>query len=240
LAFDEEASQSAPAGPATPCHAPAVSRVMGLTGGIGTGKSTVAQLFSARGALVIDADAIVHELQAPGQPLLEQIAREFGTEMIGPDGSLDRERLGNLIFADSEARTRLGTLMHPAVGREMMRRLEAARAARVPLILLDIPLLLEGRAKQPAAGEPRAATASDLVAEIIVVYAPEALQVERQMARDGVSEAHARERVAAQLSIEKKRELADIVIDNSGSLEETERQVEALWRKFSADAEAAP
>jgi dephospho-CoA kinase len=220
-----------------PCHASAVSRVMGLTGGIGTGKSTVARMFAVRGAIVIDADAIVHELQAPGEPMLAEIAREFGAEMIRPDGSLDRERLGKRVFADPEARTRLGQLVHPAVGREMLRRLEAARAANAPLILLDIPLLLEGRAR---AGGAKSASASDLVAEVIVVYAPEEAQVARQVARDGASEEHARERMAAQLPIAEKRRLADHVIDNSGSLEETERQVEALFAKLSGVAEAAP
>jgi dephospho-CoA kinase len=208
-----------------------VTRVVGLTGGIGTGKSTVARLLAALGARVIDADAIVHELQAPGTPLLAKIAEAFGPEMLRPDGSLDRERLGKLVFSDPAARRRLNELVHPAVGMEMLRRLEAARAAGVPLVVLDIPLLLEGRAR---AGEPgRARTASDLVSEVIVVYAPESAQIERQVARDGATREHAAERVAAQLSIEEKRKLADHVIDNSGSLEATERQVRELYAKLT-------
>jgi dephospho-CoA kinase len=208
-----------------------VTRVVGLTGGIGTGKSTVARLLAALGARVIDADAIVHELQAPGTPLLAKIAEAFGPEMLRPDGALDRERLGKLVFSDPAARRRLNELVHPAVGMEMLRRLEAARAAGVPLVVLDIPLLLEGRAR---AGEPgRARTASDLVSEVIVVYAPESAQIERQVARDGATREHAAERVAAQLSIEEKRKLADHVIDNSGSLEATERQVRELYAKLT-------
>jgi dephospho-CoA kinase len=210
-----------------------VTRVVGLTGGIGTGKSTVARMLTALGAVVIDADAIVHELQAPGTPLLARLAEAFGPEMLRPDGALDRERLGKLVFADSGARQRLGELVHPAVGAEMVRRLEAARAAGAALVVLDIPLLLEGRAAR--AGQPgRAATASDLVSEVIVVYAREAQQIERQLARDGAAPAHAAERVRSQLSIEEKRKLADHVIDNSGSLADTERQVRELYAKLTA------
>lgn len=207
--------------------------MVGLTGGIGTGKSTVARMLAALGARVIDADAIVHELQAPGTPLLARIAEAFGSAMLRPDGALDRERLGKLVFSDPAARKRLNELVHPAVGVEMVRRLEAARAAGVPLVVLDIPLLLEGRTAR-AAQPARAATASDLVSEVIVVYAPEAAQIERQVSRDGATAEHAAERVRAQLSIEEKRKLADHVIDNSGTLADTERQVRELYAKLVA------
>jgi dephospho-CoA kinase len=221
------------------CDLARVTRVVGLTGGIGTGKSSVARMLAALGAVVIDADRIVHELQAAGTPLLARIAEAFGAEMLRADGSLDREKLGKLVFADPAARQRLNALVHPAVGTEMARRLEAARAAGVPLVVLDIPLLLEGRAAR--AGDPdRSRTASDLVEQVIVVYAREAQQIERQVARDGATREHAAERVRAQLPIEEKRELADHVIDNSGTLDETERQVRDLYAKLSAGAAAAP
>jgi dephospho-CoA kinase len=209
-----------------------VTRVVGLTGGIGTGKSTVARLLESLGALVIDADAIVHELQAKGAPLLAKIAAAFGPEILRPDGSLDRERLGQLVFADPAARKRLNDLVHPAVGLEMLRRLEAAKASGTPLVVLDIPLLLEGRAAR-GADPGRARTASDLVSEVIVVYAREEQQIERQMARDGSSREHATQRIRAQLSIEEKRKLADHVIDNSGTLEDTERQVRELYAELT-------
>jgi dephospho-CoA kinase len=213
------------------CDPARVTRVVGLTGGIGTGKSTVARMLAGLGAVVIDADAIVHELQGRGTPLLARIAESFGAEMLRPDGALDRERLAKLVFSDPAARKRLNELVHPAVGAEMLRRLEAARAAGVALVVLDIPLLLEGRAR----AEPgRAKTASDLVSEVIVVYAPESAQIERQVSRDGATPAHAAERVRAQLPIEEKRKLADHVIDNAGSLADTERQVRALYAKLTA------
>lgn len=210
-----------------------MTRVVGLTGGIGTGKSTVARLLAALGAVVIDADAIVHELQAPGTPLLAKLAAAFGPEILRPDGSLDRERLGQRAFGDPAARKRLEGLMHPAVGVEMLRRLEAAKAAGAALVVLDIPLLLEGRAAR-SADPGRAKTASDLVSEVIVVYAREAQQIERQLARDGSTREHATERIRAQLPIEEKRKLADFVIDNSGSLADTERQVRELYAKLTA------
>jgi dephospho-CoA kinase len=210
-----------------------VTRVVGLTGGIGTGKSTVARLLARLGAVVIDADAIVHELQARGTPLLAKLAEAFGPGILRPDGSLDREGLGRMVFGDPAARRRLNALVHPAVGAEMLRRLEAAKASGAPLVVLDIPLLLEGRAAR--GNDPgRAQTASDLAGEVILVYAREDQQLERQMARDGSTREHASQRIRAQLSIEEKRKLADHVIDNSGSLEDTERQVRELYTKLTA------
>lgn len=197
-----------------------MTRVVGLTGGIGTGKSTVARMLAARGAVVIDADAIVHELQAAGASMLAELAAAFGAEILRPDGSLDRARLGERVFADPAARRRLGEITHPAVGREMLRRLEAARAAGAPLVVMDNPLLFEGRGRRPGAVDP--------TPETILVYAPAELQIARQMARDGVTRAYAEQRLAAQMSIEEKRALATWVIDNSGGVEETERQVEEL------------
>ncbi len=119
--------------------------IAGLTGGIGSGKSTVAGMLEKLGATVVDADAIVHELQAPGEPLLDEIAAEFGPEVIDADGALDREALGAIVFRDPEARQRLNRIVHPKVGAEFARRLQAARDSGVALIVLDIPLLFEAR-----------------------------------------------------------------------------------------------
>jgi len=204
-----------------------VTTVVGLTGGIATGKSTVARLFAAQGAVVIDADAIVHELQAPGAPLLAEIAAAFGSELIAADGSLDRAALGALVFRDPEARRRLGQIVHPKVGAEMLRRLSAARAAGAKLVVLDIPLLFEGR----RSGSGSAARL-DFEATLLV-YAPERLQIERQLARDGCDRDEALRRLRSQLPIEEKRALADHVIDKSGSLADSERQVRALYARLA-------
>jgi dephospho-CoA kinase len=211
-----------------------MTRVVGLTGGIGTGKSTVARWLSELGAVVIDADAIVHELQAPGTELLGEMTRAFGLGILQPDGSLDREGLGKVVFADPDALKRLNALVHPRVGAEMFRRLAQAREDGVALVVLDIPLLLEGRARSAEGDRPR--TAADLVEEVIVVWAPAETQLARVVARDGASEEHARERMAAQLPIEEKRALADHVIENDGDLETTRQQVVALYARLSSEA----
>lgn len=206
-----------------PCSA-AVTRVLGLTGGIGTGKSTVARLFEALGAVVVDADAIVREVQAPGSPALEEIAEAFGPEVLDESGALRRERLGAIVFRDAEARARLNRIVHPRVAAEMARRVEAARREGAPLVLLDIPLLLE-------AGGGGSAAASGTEA-VIVVYATPEQQIERQVERNGYDRAEAERRARAQLPIEEKRRRADYVIDNSGSREATERQVRALFERL--------
>ncbi len=216
------------AGPDVP-SSPPVTRVIGLTGGIGTGKSTVSRMLAELGAVVIDADAIVHELQASGMPVLDEIADAFGTDMIRPDGSLDREALGARVFGDEAARTRLGQIIHPKVGVEMGRRLAEARDRGRPLVVLDIPLLLEGRKK---AGGARTGRPADGVEAVVLVYAREDQQIERQQTRDGATREQAEARVRAQLPIDEKREMADYVIDNSGTLEETRAQVEALYAKL--------
>jgi dephospho-CoA kinase len=208
-----------------------MTRVVGLTGGIGTGKSTVARMLAGLGAVVIDADAIVRELQAPGLPMLAEIAGAFGPEVLRADGSLDRTRLGQIVFGDPEARRRLGEITHPAVGREMLRRLQEAQAAGVALVVMDNPLLFEGRTRRAAAAGHRPSP-SDPAEESILVYAPAETQVERQVARDGVTPDFARQRMAAQLPIEEKRALATWVIDNGASLAATERQVRALYAQL--------
>lgn len=207
---------------------------IGLTGGIGSGKSTVARMLAARGAVVIDADRIVHELQAPGTPALAEIVAAFGPAVLRADGSLDRPALGAIVFRDPEARARLNAILHPRVGAEMARREREAREAGAPLIVLDIPLLLEGRSSGTG-------TAARLGFDaIVVVWVPEAVQVTRTCARDGCDAAEARRRIAAQLPLDEKRGLADHVIDNSGSLEQTQRQVDALWEKLDNRAKKEP
>ncbi|MEM7413587.1 MAG: dephospho-CoA kinase [Myxococcota bacterium] len=210
-----------------------MSVVVGLTGGIGSGKSTVARMLAALGATVIDADAIVHELQAPGMPMVAELAEAFGPGILDSEGALDRKALGDIVFRDEAARERLGQLVHPKVGQEFARRLQAALSEGVPLVVLDIPLLYEGRESGRGSGAASSAEA------VIVVWIPESVQIERQMKRDGCDRAEAERRVASQLSLERKRELADHVIDNSGSLEATEAQVKALYARLTGAAPSA-
>jgi len=201
--------------------------ILGLSGGIGSGKSTVTRILSELGATTIDADAIVHEQQAPGQPLLAEIAKAFGDEVIAADGSLDREALGNIVFKDESARARLGSLMHPPVIAEMMRRAKAAVEADVPLVVLDIPLLFEGRQSGRGSGAVMNFDAT------LCVWVNRDVQLARTVARDGCSQEEAERRIAAQLPIDEKREMADYVIDNSGGPAETRAQVEALVAKLT-------
>jgi len=203
-----------------------MTRVIGLTGGIGTGKSTVARLLAEAGAVVIDADAIVHELQAPGSPVLAEIAAAFGSDVLDASGALDRARLADRVFRDPAQRQRLNAIMHPRVGAEMARRSASARSAGVPLIVMDIPLLFETRPRDRDA----ARGGSDAT---VLVYAPRAVQIERTVARDGCTREEAERRVAAQMPIDEKRALADYVIDNGGSLADTERQVRDLVAKLA-------
>jgi dephospho-CoA kinase len=200
-----------------------VTRTIALTGGIGTGKSTVAALFASLGAVVIDADAIVHELQAPGAPLLAEIAAAFGPDVLDATGALDRKRLADRVFADPAQRQRLNALVHPRVGAEMARRTEAARREGVALVVVDIPLLFESR-REPRAGFDAT----------VLVYAPRAVQIARTIARDACSRAEAEARIAAQMPIDEKRALADHVIENGGARADTEQQVRALFAALTA------
>ncbi|KRF03751.1 dephospho-CoA kinase [Paenibacillus sp. Soil766] len=190
---------------------------IGLTGGIACGKSTVSRMLVSRGALLIDADQIARDVVEPGSPVLEQVAAQFGQAVIGSDGSLQRKKLGEIIFGSPEARKQLEGLLHPPI-RTRMRELMTLYERDYPtkLVVVDVPLLIE----------------SNLVSmfeEIMVVYIPRHLQLERLMQRDGLSMETAQLRLDAQMSIEEKRKLADIVIDNSGTWEETNMRVELFW-----------
>jgi dephospho-CoA kinase len=209
------------------------ARVIGLTGGIGTGKSRVAELLRQLGAAVECSDLIVREIQAPGGRALGAIAETFGAEYLTADGALDRAKLGALVFADATARVKLNAIIHPMVYVELTERLKRHADAGVPVVVLDIPLLLEGRKAGRGSG---AAIPFD---EVVVVYADEATQIARVMARDGLSRADAELRVRAQLSIEEKRAMADTVIDNSGPWERTEAQVRELYARWLREREAS-
>lgn len=202
------------------------SVIIGLTGGIGTGKSRVADLLESLGAAIVDSDKIVREIQKAGSEALGEIAETFGAEFLLPSGELDRPRLGKLIFDDPDARLKLNKIIHPRVTRALRERMEAHVAAGVPVVVVDIPLLLEGRKAGTGAG---AVLPFDVVA---VIYADEATQVERVVARDGLPREDALARVRSQMSIEEKRELADLVIDNTGTWEQTEATVREHFARW--------
>ena len=205
-----------------------MASVLGLSGGIGTGKSTVVRFLGSLGAIVIDADAIVHELQSPGTPMLDEIKEAFGAELVDADGRLDRKALGAIAFGDAAARGRLEQIVHPKVIATIADRVASAQAAGAPLIVVDIPLLFERRDNSPNRESNPSFDAT------VLVYAPEQQQIERQMKRDGCDREAALERIRAQLPIESKKAVADVVIDNSGSLEETRRQTRMLFERFTA------
>lgn len=193
-------------------------RLIGLTGGIGTGKSTVDRMLTARGAALIDADLLAREVVEPGTPALAEITAEFGPAVLQPDGSLDRTALGALVFADEAKRLRLNAITHPRVGELMQRRVAEALASDAPLVVVDIPLLFEsGR--------------QGLFEGVLLVWAPPEVQLSRLVERDGWNQEEARQRVASQMPVDEKRALATWVIDNSGTLEDTEAQVERWWRE---------
>lgn len=202
--------------------------VVGLTGGIGTGKSRVVELLARLGAAIVDSDRIVRELQQPGGAALARIAETFGREYLLPDGNLDRAKLGKLVFDHPAERLKLNAIMLPAVTAELRARMERLRAAGERVVVLDIPLLLEGRKSGTGAG---AVLPFDVV---VVVYADEATQIRRVMERDKLARADAEARVRSQLSIEEKRAMADVVIDNTGAWEATEKRVRELFAQWTA------
>ena len=189
--------------------------VVGLTGGIGAGKSTVSTMLAERGAVIVDADAIVRELQAPGAPLLDVLAARFGSGIIDADGALDRAALAAIVFDDRSALDDLNALVHPAVRAEIAARVRA-RADTDDVVVLDIPLVTDPR--------------RDHMEALVVVDAPVEVAVERLVAQRGMSEADARARVDKQLSREERVAIADRVIDNGGDRESLVRQVDETWR----------
>lgn len=202
------------------------TRVVGLTGGIGSGKSTVATLLAQLGAAIIDADRIVHELQGPGQPMLAELAAAFGDDIIDREGALDRKALGTIVFKDPDARLRLGKIVHPQVGIEMLRQVTVAREAGAPLAVADIPLLFEGR----MAGRDTAAALG--VEGVILAWVPVEIQIVRTVERDDCTHDEAVSRIRAQLPIDEKREMAEWVIDNSGDRAKTQQQVHDLFKQL--------
>jgi dephospho-CoA kinase len=197
---------------------------VGLTGGIGAGKSEVSSRLAAQGAVVIDADAIAREVVAAGTDGLAEVIEAFGPEVLRPDGELDRPRLGDIVFADPELRGKLNVIVHPRVGARMAELEQAAGPGAI--VVHDVPLIAEnGRA--------------DAYDVVVVVDVPPKTQVERLVRYRGMTRDQARARMAAQASREQRLAIAGIVIDNSSSLAELDRQVGDLWAELRRRAAAA-
>jgi dephospho-CoA kinase len=196
-------------------------RVIGLTGGIACGKSTVARIFRDLGAPVIDADQVAREVVAPGQPALEEIVKTFGREVLLADGQLDRKKLGEIVFSDAEKRRQLNAITHPRIGQAVQARLAALRETGVEAAIYEAALIVENKLHQGMDG-------------LVVVAVDEQTQIERTMKRDELTREQALARVRAQAPLSDKVAVADWVIDTSGIIPETRKKVERVWEEIRA------
>jgi len=194
-------------------------KLIGLTGGVGSGKSTVAGILRDLGADIVDADEASHAVYAPGTAGFDAVVREFGPEYVR-GGQVDRERLGRLVFEDGDARRRLNAIVHPLVRDWMAERTREAAERGAEVVIQDVPLLYENRLE-------------NLFSSVVLVYVPEDVQLERLVEGRGLDQERARAMIAAQMPIDEKRRRAHHVIDNSGTREETRRQVEEMWAQMT-------
>jgi dephospho-CoA kinase len=194
-------------------------KVIGLTGGVGSGKSTVAEMLRELGATVIDADQAAHEVYAPGTRGFEAVVAEFGSDFVR-DGAIDRERLGMLVFNDAAALRRLNAIVHPLVREWMAARTAEAFERGDPIVIQDVPLLFENGLE-------------GLFSSVLLVYAPAEVQLERLVEGRRMPPERARAVIAAQMPIEEKRRRAHHVVDNTGTIEQTRSQVEEVWAQMS-------
>ncbi len=196
--------------------------ILGVTGGIASGKSTVTRMLESLGAAVVSADELAREVVRPGAEPLQELVRRFGRDILLPDGNLDRQALGKRIFADPEARNDLNRILHPAIGELSRKRLREA-AARNRLVVYEVPLLFE-------------VGAEGRVDAVLVVTVSEDLQRRRLEERDGLSPEEVDARIASQLPQEEKVARADFVVDNSGSLEQTKAQVNEIFARLMTES----
>lgn len=194
--------------------------VIGLTGGIATGKSTVSTILESAGAVIIDADRIAREAVKKGRPAHRAIVENFGKNVLLSDGEINRSELGDIIFNDPRKKRLLNSIVHPHVRKEQDRQLKHIEKTNPKtIVILDIPLLIESKLYRD-------------LSEVVVVYAPEHIQIKRLIQRDGISEADALARVRSQMPIEEKKDKATIVIDNSGSRENTRMQTLKIFQRL--------
>lgn len=194
--------------------------VIGLTGSIASGKSTVSLMFDDFNIPVIDADKIAREVVRPGEPALASIVKVFGKEILLEDGTLDRKKLGRIVFGDDEKREQLNSIVHPAVRKSMLERRDALIESGEKAVVLDIPLLFESKLES-------------FVEKIIVVYVDKDVQLRRLMERDGYTRAEAERRIHVQMPVKEKARLADAVINNNGRKYETYQQLEQILTNWN-------
>ena len=196
-------------------------KLIGLTGGAGSGKSTVAEMLREQGAVVVDADKATHAVYEPGTPGFDSVVREFGKGYV-KDGRIDRKSLGELIFRDPDARRRLNDIVHPLVREWMAQRTAEAVEGGAAVVVQDVPLLFENNLER-------------FFSSVVLVYVPEQVQIDRLVSGRRFTREHAHAVIGAQLPIEEKRGRAHHVINNSGTLDETRAQVAAVWRQLLID-----
>lgn len=195
--------------------------VIGLTGGIGSGKSTVSDMLRAKGAAIVYADQVGHEVYRPGTAAWDEVVAAFGRQVLAADGQIDRRKLGSIVFADPQARRRLNAITHPSMRRLMAERLDELRRQGVRVAVLEAALLIE-------------AGWADLTDEVWLTLVSPAVAAQRLMERSGLSREEAEARIACQLSNEERLEHADVVIDTDCSLDEVARSVDELWEGLMA------
>ena len=197
-----------------------MARIIGLTGGIASGKSTMAKFFRDKGAAVLNVDAIAHHLSKPRRILYKIYVQHFGEAILQPDGNLDRRAIGRKVFADKNERQWLNEHTHPILEHVMRQQIACMQRKNFPVIILDVPLLFE-------AGWDK------MTEENCLVFVDEAVQLERLMRRNGYTEAEAQGRIAAPMPLTEKKQRADTFIDNNGSLEDSFSQAEKLWKEWT-------
>lgn len=195
-------------------------KLVGLTGGIGSGKSTVGQLFQELGAALIDADVIAKEILKPGSDAWHDLVKEFGQQILNPDSSINRSRLAEIVFSESSARLRLNEITHPRIKEAMLKKSQEHFEHGASVVMVEAALIGESSHDPPFDA-------------IILVWIDSAVQMQRILTQGKIKEEEARRRILSQMSPEKKKEIATFIIDNSGDVEETKRQVKAIWREIT-------
>ena len=202
-------------------------KLIGVTGGIASGKTLVTDYLTALGAPVVDADVISHKVTEPGSPVLKEIAAAFGEGYLDENGELKRQKLGDLIFQREEYRLKLNAILHPKIGSSIQEELRRCEEAGEAVVIFSAPLMVEGGR-------------NSMTDEIWVVALNPGEQIRRLMARDGIDEEAANARLQSQSSLEEKLAIADRIIDNNGSVEETKSQVKALWEEINGEVNEQP